>query len=63
MIVDIANLSNGIEVSYVNDKGGIDIKTYKITDRPYEFPIWELADQVLPSSLISVSMSKKYNLG
>lgn len=48
MIVDIANLSNGIEVSYVNDKGGIDIKTYRITERPYEFPIWELADQVLP---------------
>ena len=48
MIVDVAYLSHGIEVSYVNEQGGIDIKTYPVCEQPYQFPVWQISDHVEP---------------
>lgn len=48
MLVDIATLPTGIEVSYVNELGGISIKQYKTQDAQYQFPIWEVSNEVLP---------------
>ena len=48
MIVDVSYLANGIEVSYVNEHGAIDIAKYHVCDVPYQFPVWQIAETVEP---------------
>ena len=48
MIIDIAQLANGIEVSWVNEAGGIEISNYHVCDIPYQYPIWRVAEAQRP---------------
>ena len=48
MIIDIAQLANGIEVSWVNEAGGVEISNYHVCDIPYQYPIWKVAESQRP---------------